>query len=113
MSYRSGLFWRPISSRSRKPLVVIRPVLAPLPSRMALVATVVPCMKRVTSAPEKPYSLWMTCTPSTTAADWSWREDGSLYTISSPVFSSTAQISVFVPPTSTPMRIDFIGCIPF
>ena len=43
MLARRGMSWRPISSTSRKPAVVSRPVGAPLLSRIALVAVVVPC----------------------------------------------------------------------
>ena len=43
--YASGRFWRPISSRSRKPSVVMRPVFTPRCWIRALVATVVPWPK--------------------------------------------------------------------
>ena len=42
-SNMSGIRMRPISSTSRKPRVVIRPVRAPLRCRMVLEPTVVPC----------------------------------------------------------------------
>ena len=41
-----GMSWRPISMTWRKPAVVTRAVRAPLPSRIRLVATVVPCSTR-------------------------------------------------------------------
>ncbi len=45
-SYMARRICRPISSTSRKPSVAISPILAPLASSTALVATVVPCTKR-------------------------------------------------------------------
>ena len=45
-----------ISSTSRKPLVVIRPVRAPFSSRMAFDATVVPWRISATSPPLMPVS---------------------------------------------------------
>jgi len=42
-SYSEGRFWRRISSKSRKPPLVISPVRARRPSSIAFVATVEPC----------------------------------------------------------------------
>ena len=57
-----GMSWRPISSTWRKPAVVTRAVRAPLPSRIRLVATVVPCSIRPTApapAPARSSARWM------------------------------------------------------
>ena len=58
-------FMRPSSSTSSKPSVVRIAVTAPFCSRMALVATVVPWMKRSTSAGRAPASAstWVTAAP--------------------------------------------------
>ena len=47
---RSGRLPRAISSTSRKPAVVIRPVFAPLRSVSALMTIVVPCAKAAISS---------------------------------------------------------------
>ena len=57
-----------ISSTSRKPLVVTRPTLAPLCSRMALEATVVPWRISSSDPAETIPVSWSTCArPSTMA----------------------------------------------
>jgi len=56
-----------ISSTSRKPLVVISPTRAPLCSRIALEATVVPWRISSIDPPESPVSLNISLRPSTIA----------------------------------------------
>ena len=105
--YRSGFRPSRISSTSRWPPVVSRPTVAPLRSRMALVATVVPCTMRsvrpsrvATSSPIAPASR---SSPSSTPTDWSAGVEGALAIRVSPS-RSTATRSVKVPPMSMPIR---------
>src|SRR5918998_787790 len=88
---------------SRKPAVVMRAVLAPLRSRRAFVATVMP-WARATTAPAS------TCEASIafiTPSDWSPGVDGTLAVRIPP--SPSATRSVNVPPTSTPSRRSSTG----
>ena len=95
---------RAICSTCRKPLVVTRPTVAPLPSRIALVATVVPCSTCATSASEISAASQTWLMPLSTPTDWSAGVDAVLARQVSPVDSSTSRTSVNVPPTSTPSR---------
>ncbi len=63
-SNMSGIRMRPISSTSRKPRVVIRPVRAPLRCRMVLEPTVVPCSTSATAAGSIESSASSCATPS-------------------------------------------------
>src|SRR6266545_4614137 len=101
MSYRPS---RPISRASRNPAVVRRPVLAPLRSISALVASVVPWMRAATLAASRPASWSRVSTPCSTAWAGSLGVVRSLPTRTAPVTSSTSTRSVKVPPMSTPMR---------
>ena len=60
----TGMRSRRISSTSRKPRVVMRPVLAPFCSRMVLVATVVAWTTEATSPGAAPQSASAAATPS-------------------------------------------------
>src|SRR5437016_270345 len=55
--------WRPMVSTWRKPAVVTRAVRAPLPSRIMLVATVVPCSTRPKAGAWRPASSKASRTP--------------------------------------------------
>ena len=101
MSYRPS---RPISRASRNPAVVRSPVLAPLRSISALVASVVPWMRAATLAGLRPASWSRVSTPCSTAWAGSLGVVRSLPTLTAPVASSTSTRSVKVPPMSTPMR---------
>ena len=101
MSYRPS---RPISRASRNPAVVRSPVLAPLRSISALVASVVPWMRAATLAGPRPASWRRVSTPCSTAWAGSLGVVRSLPTLTAPVASSTSTRSVKVPPMSTPMR---------
>ena len=61
-----------------KPAVVSRPTRAPLPSRTALVATVVPCNTSEMSDGEMPAFSQISFTPAATPIDWSSGVDGVL-----------------------------------
>src|SRR6266550_7969738 len=82
-----------MTNRSSNPAVVTKTVRAPLRSRIAFVATVVPC-----AMPTAPSS----CIPWTTARDGS-RVDGTFAVTTSRPRNPTK--SVNVPPTSTPTSI--------
>ena len=95
---------RPIWSTWRYPFVVTRPILAPLPSRMAFVATVVPCItwpmfRGSTPASEQTFEM-----PFSTPIEESAGVEGTLARNVSPFSSSMSSRSVNVPPTSTPRR---------
>src|SRR5439155_12263970 len=96
-----------ISTTSRWPSVVNNPTLAPLCSRSALVATVVPCTMRSVcasiAARSRPIVSASNCSPSRTPTDGSDGVDGTLVRLALPA-PSTATRSVKVPPTSIPMR---------
>ncbi len=95
---------RAICSTWRKPLVVTSPTVAPLPSRMALVATVVPCSTDVTSDRSMPASRQACSMPESTPIAWSAGVEAVLARQVAPLSSSTSRTSVNVPPTSTPSR---------
>src|SRR5262245_5566775 len=101
-SYMRERFIRPSSSTSSKPAVVRTAVTAPFCSRIALVATVVPCMKRSTSPAGAPA---MTRTLRTAAPIPSSRSFGVLGTFVRASWPprSSATMSVKVPPMSTPI----------
>src|SRR5215510_1230032 len=92
---------------SRCPSVVSMPTLAPLRSRSALVATVVPCTTRSvapSSAPVSvPRSRASSAMPSITPMEGSPGVEADLAMATRPS-ESTATRSVKVPPTSMPMR---------
>src|SRR5207247_5335039 len=92
---------------SRWPSVVRMPTLAPLRSRSALVATVVPCTRRSVAArrarASAPSSRARSPMPSITPMEGSSGVDADLAMATRPS-PSTATRSVKVPPTSTPMR---------
>jgi hypothetical protein len=81
-------------------LVVIRPTLATLRSRKALVVVVVPWTSVATAARSNPEAASAAMTP----AAWLLGVVGVLTTRMAPA-SSTAMRSVKVPPTSMPIRI--------
>src|SRR5258705_2905311 len=92
---------------SRCPAVVSIPTFAPLRSRRALVATVVPCTMRPVSASSParsvPSSAASRPRPSITPMDGSAGVEADLARLTPPA-SSTPTRSVKVPPTSTPTR---------
>ena len=101
---------RRISSTSRKPSVVIIPAFAPLRSSRALVATVVPWIIVETELKSR---LVAAIIPLKNPLDWSPLVDGTFSTCTSPNTSSSDRISVKVPPTSTPITIDFLIYFPW
>src|SRR5215813_1545493 len=92
---------------SRCPSVVSMPTVAPLRSRSALVATVVPCTTRSVApssgAVSVPSSRARSAMPSITPMDGSSGVEADLAMATRPS-GSTATRSVKVPPTSMPMR---------
>ena len=107
LSRGSSLTPRRISSASRVPWVVSRPVRLPPPVRTALVATVVPWTTRST-LPRKASTSAPRCSASSAmprmmAPAGSAGSAGTLCTAISPAASQRAK-STKVPPTSTPMR---------
>src|SRR5262245_23821796 len=92
---------------SRCPSVVSMPTLAPLRSRSALVATVVPCTTRSvapsSAAVSVPSSRASSAMPSITPMDGSSGVEADLAMATRPS-GSTATRSVKVPPTSMPRR---------
>ncbi len=98
-----GVRSRPISSTSRKPRVVIRPAGPPVPCRMALEPTVVPCSTPRTSAGASLASSSAAAIPSSTAVSGLCGVEGSLRVEIRPV-SVISTTSVNVPPISTPIR---------
>ena len=93
--------WRPISSTYLKPAVVTSAVGGVLPSRIALVAVVVPWKTRSTSAGARPAraSTLRTAVMKPAARDRPGVE-GVFATQSAPVAASVNVMSVKVPPTS-------------
>ena len=89
---------RRISRTSRKPVVVMTPVTAPLRSSRALVPTVVP-WTTVDSAVRSPAPV---SRPDRKPTAWFAGVDGTLATRAVPAASSRTKTSVKVPPTSTP-----------
>ena len=99
-----GTYDRAICSTWRNPSVVTRPTRAPLPSRIALVATVVPCSTCAISRGSTPAAAQTFARPLITPSAWSAGVEGVLARHVRPVSSSTRSRSVKVPPTSTPKR---------
>ena len=99
-----GTYERAICSTCRKPLVVTSPTVAPLPSRIAFVATVVPCSTCATSDRAMPASSQTFPMPASTPTAWSAGVDAVFARHVRPLASSTSSTSVKVPPTSTPSR---------
>ena len=87
-----------------KPIVVMRPTRAPLPSSTAFVATVVPCMMLPRSPGVMPAVSQMRATPLSTPWEGSLGVDGVFTRCCVPSSSLTRKRSVKVPPTSTPRR---------
>ncbi len=95
---------RAICSTCRKPSVVTSPTVAPLPSRIALVATVVPCSTWAIALRSTPACAQTMSMPCSTPTDWSCGVEAVLARQVDPACSSTSSTSVKVPPTSTPRR---------
>ncbi len=100
--YRLGRAWRPRNSRSRKPLVVTSAVRATLRVSRALVATVEPCTKCVTSPGSTPARASTSRAAATTPS--SWLAVLSTLAVTMPS-GPTSTASVNVPPTSTPSAV--------
>src|SRR5437867_1819009 len=86
---------------SRKPSVVSSAVLAPVRSRMVLIATVEPCR----NSPAERKSLPAFSTPLPMPSTRRWGVDSVLPKVSAPVRSSNTAMSVKVPPMSAARRI--------
>ena len=98
--YMSGRLPRPISSTSRKPLVVTSAVRAPVRSVSALITTVVPCTSSSISAGSTSPAAITSSTPCA-------RSRGVVETFAirtSPLSESTTTRSVNVPPMSVATR---------
>src|SRR6185437_6258731 len=93
--------WRPIVSTWRKPAVVTSAALAPLPSRIMLVATVVPCSTRASDGAALPASSSASRMPVRKACDGSLGTLGVLARQMRPEEASCRAMSVKVPPIST------------
>ena len=99
----SGVRTRPISRTSRKPLVVINPVVAPRCSSKVLDPTVVPCSTSTTSSGPQFAAFSKLCTPDKTArSSWSGVEAHFRHHVLPSLSLKTK--SVKVPPISTPIR---------
>src|SRR5882724_6616769 len=101
-SYMRERFIRPSSSTSSMRSVVRTAVTAPFCSRMALVAMVVPWMKRSTSPGWPPASARTLVTAAPMPSSRSFGVLGTLVSASRPA-RSRATMSVKVPPMSTPI----------
>src|SRR5579883_478503 len=101
--------WRPIVSTWRKPAVVTRAAFAPLPSRIMLVATVVPCSTRARAGAALPASSSASRMPVRKACDGSLGTLGVLARQIRPLARSCSAISVKVPPISTAMAREESG----
>src|SRR5260370_14889410 len=95
--------WRPMVSTWRKPCVVTKAALAPLPSRIMLVATVVPCSTRLSDGAARPASSSASRMPVRKACEGSLGTLGVLARQMRPLEASCRAMSVKVPPISTPM----------
>ena len=102
-SNMSGMRMRPISSTSRKPRVVMRPVRAPERWRRVLEPTVVPCSTSSTRAGLRSSSSSRAATPATTARLGSSGVVDTLLSLRTPSPAMTT-MSVNVPPISTATR---------
>ena len=107
---RRGTSCRPISSTYLKPAVVMSAAGAPLPSRIRLVATVVPCRTREMSALEKPEIFSTSARPLPKPREGSSGVDGVLADHTRPVAGSSSVTSVNVPPVSMPTIRRAAGC---
>src|SRR5882724_12641783 len=94
---------------SRKPSVAMRAVTAPLRSMMALVASVVPWMKRVISPGATPMSSSNSSVPAITACSGAWGVVSTLRVQRCAPASTT--MSVKVPPMSTARRLGGAGLV--
>ncbi len=101
-SYMAWRIWRPISSTSLKPAVMIRPIFAPLASSTALVATVVPCTKRAMAPAGIDQSRSISVIAARTPALGLLRVVGILVSRTAPS-DARQTTSVKVPPMSTPI----------
>src|SRR6266851_2750723 len=106
---RRGMSCRPMVRTWRKPRVVTRAALAPLPSRIMLVATVVPCRTRSREGAAWPASASARRTPVKNAWEGSAGTLGVLARQIRPLFASCRAMSVKVPPISTAMARDVLG----
>src|SRR6185369_14511070 len=93
--------WRPMVSTWRNPAVVTSAALAPLPSRIMLVATVVPCSTRASEGAALPASSSARRMPVRKACEGSLGTDGVLARQIRPLEASCKAMSVKVPPIST------------
>ena len=98
-----GVRSRPISSTSRKPLVVSSPTRPPRFCSRVLEPTVVPCSTSVMSPGAMPASSRSAATPARTACSGWSGVDETFFAKRRPS-SATRTRSVNVPPISTPMR---------
>src|SRR5205085_6957839 len=87
--------------QGRKPCVVTRAAFAPLPSRIMLVATVVPCSTRFSAGAERPASSSASRMPVRKACEGSLGTLGVLARQIVPLEASCRAMSVKVPPIST------------
>src|SRR6185503_8440519 len=101
--------WRPMVSTWRKPAVVTSAAFAPLPSRIMLVATVVPCSTRASEGASLPASSSANRMPVRKACDGSLGTDGVLARQIRPEEASCRAMSVKVPPISTAMASEELG----
>ena len=92
----------------RNPSVTSRPVTAPFSSSRALVPTVVPWEKKLTSPAGTPWSS-SSWTPFSTAWKGSLGVEGTLVMLISPLSSLKKTKSEKVPPVSTATRYRAIG----
>src|SRR6185437_6428316 len=93
----------------RKPAVVTKAARAPLPSRIMLVATVVPCSTRSSDVAAWPASPNASFTPVRKAWLGSVGTEGVLARQMRPLLASCSAISVKVPPISMAMARDVSG----
>src|SRR4029079_14248887 len=101
--------WRPMVSTWRKPAVVTSAAFAPLPSRIMLVATVVPCSTRFSAGAARPASSSASRMPVRKACEGSLGTDGVLARQIPPLAASCRAMSVKVPPISTATASDESG----
>src|SRR6478752_3770308 len=101
--------WRPMVSTCRKPRVVTSAALAPLPSRIMLVATVVPCSTRGSDGAALPASSSARRMPVRKACEGSLGTLGVLARQMRPLEASCRAMSVKVPPMSTAMAREESG----
>src|SRR5258708_11826016 len=100
---------RPMASTWRKPRVVTRAVRAPLPSRIMLVATVVPCSTRCRLGAAWPASSSARRMPVRKACEGSLGTLGVLARQIRPLLESCRAMSVKVPPISTAIASEVLG----